>query len=139
MSGAAADNLVYRHQPDRKVPGVKIPGSMTFQELRRDKRTSTVKCLTRGTGRPALREAMFAISGVCDIARARGTRYFILLSESDLKKDGSTISVVGFSNNKNVDPQKYFGLKEPLELSDGEKRTFMAVKDFDLVFKGPQP
>ncbi|MDB6024410.1 MAG: hypothetical protein JWM68_633 [Verrucomicrobiales bacterium] len=48
--------------------------------------------------------------------------------------DGGWMYLVGYSRHKNVDPQKYFGLSEPL--SKDEEHEFTAAKDFDILFKG---
>lgn len=43
------------------------------------------------------------------------------------------MSLVGFSRDENINPQEFFGLKEPLP-QEG-KHQFFAVKHYELIFK----
>ena len=75
---------------------------------------------------------MFIVRGLYDIARERKTDYFINLKEwKDV--DGGWMYLVGFSNDKNIDPAKYFGLPDPLPKLG--KHQFLSVKDLDLIFQ----
>jgi len=78
---------------------------------------------------------MFVMRGFYDIATARKSRFFIKLKDGKAD-DGSRIYLVGFSNDKNVNPTEYFGLSEPLPKSSGHE--FMAVQDFGRIYEGKQ-
>jgi len=123
---------LYRREVNQKNPRGKDL-VMTFEELRRDEKTSTVKVTFKsGASVPSI---MFIVRGFYDIARARGARYFIKLKEWE-DPSGGWMYLAGFSRDKNVEPQTYFGLTEPFPNDD--EHGFMAVKDYDLVFKGQQ-
>lgn len=103
---------------------------MTFEELRRDEKTSTVKVTFRsGASVPSI---MFIVRGFYDIANARHALYFANLKEWKAE-DGGWMYLAGFSNDKTVDPYQYFGL--PVSLPKLDAHNFMAVKDCDLLFK----
>jgi hypothetical protein len=101
---------------------------MTFEELTRDEKTSTVK-VTRSSG-TSVPSAMFVLRGCYDIALARNAPYFINLKEWEAE-DGSWMYLVGFSNDSSVDVARHFKLSEPL----AKTNRFLAVKDYDLIFK----
>lgn len=125
----AADEL-HRREVNQKNPGGKDL-IMTFEETKREGDISTVKVtMTSGA---SVASAMFVMRGVYDIAKIRKMDYLIKLSEKE-EDDGSWTHNFGFSNDSKVDPQKHFKLKDPLPDDDGFK--FVAVKDFDLIFKG---
>ncbi len=130
LSGVAkAEEPLLRREVNEKNPGGKDL-VMTFQEMRRDEKTSTVKTTMKsGASVPS---SMFIVRGFYDIANARGATYFIKLKDWE-EPDGAWMYLVGFSRDKGIDPAKYFGLTEPLPKSD--EQQFMAVKDFDLIFK----
>jgi hypothetical protein len=126
---AEAEEALLHREVNEKNPGGKDL-VMTFQEMRRDEKTSTVKTTMKsGASVPS---SMFIVRGFYDIAKARGATHFIKLKEWK-DSDGASMYLVGFSRDKGVDPKKYFGLAEPLPKSD--ELQFMAVKDFDLIFK----
>lgn len=121
---------LYRNEVNQKNPEGKDL-VMTFQELRRDEKTSIVKVkFESGASVPSI---MFIVRGFYDIAQARGVRYFINLKEWK-DADGGRMYLAGFSQSKYVDPKKYFGLSESFPKDD--EHEFMAVKDYDLIFKG---
>lgn len=106
---------------------------MTFQELSRDEKTSTAKVTFKsGASVPSI---MFVVRGFYDIAKARDAGYFIKLKEWK-DADGGWMYLVGFSSDRNIDPQRYFGLAEALP--KGDEDNFMVVKDYDLIFKQQQ-
>jgi hypothetical protein len=122
---------LHRREVNQNNPGGKDL-VMTFEELQRDEKTSTVK-VTHGSG-ASVPSIMFVVRGMYDIAQARGASHFILLKEWE-DADGGWMYLAGFSRDENVDLQKYFGLSEPLP---NDKQEFMAVKDYDLIFKARQ-
>ena len=126
MQGADA---LYHREINQKNPGGKDL-VMSFQELRRGDKTSEVK-VTFVSG-ATVASCLFILRGFYDIARARSVPYFIKLKEWK-DKDGGWMYLVGYSQAKEVDPEKYFALPEPLSKTDEHK--FLAVRDFDLTFK----
>jgi hypothetical protein len=107
--------------------------TMTFEELSRDEKTSTVKVTFKsGASVPSI---MFIVRGCYDIANARHALYFANLKEWKAD-DGGWMYLVGFSSDKTVDPYQYFGL--PASLPKTAVHDFMAVKDYDKVFKDQQ-
>jgi hypothetical protein len=125
----AAENL-HRREVNQKNPGGKDL-VMTFEETKREGDISTVKItMTSGASVPS---AMFILRGVYDIAKIRNMAFLIKLSEKE-EDDGSWTYRFGFANDSKANPQKHFNLTEPLP--DDEGYTFMAVKDFDMIFKG---
>lgn len=127
----AAEPLHHR-EVTQKNPGGKDL-IITLTEVRREDKTSTVKVSFKSGASVA--SSMFVARGLYDIANLRKMAYFVKLSEWEAK-DGSWMYVVGFSNDKTVDPSKFFQLDEKLPKSD--KLEFMSVEEFDLIFKGKQ-
>jgi len=125
MSAAGA---LYRADVDQRNPGGKDL-VMAFEEVARGARTSQVRVVyTSGASVPA---SMFIMHGICAIARARGSAWFIKLREWR-GADGAWMMLVGFADDPAVDPQAYFGLAEKLPAS-GE-HAFMSVARFDALF-----
>lgn len=129
---APAADALHRREINQKNPGGKDL-VMTFQELRRDEKISTAK-VTFGSG-ASVASVMFIVQGFYDIARSRGATHFIKLKEWK-DADGKWMYLIGFTRDKNVNPEQYFSLREPLP-KDNEHR-FMAVEDYDRFFKGRQ-
>ena len=120
----AADNL-HRRQVKQVNPGGKDL-VMSFEEVRRDEKTSLAKVtFVSGASGPA---SMFVVRGFYDIAKARGATHFIKLKEWR-GPDDSWMYLVGFSNTEDIVPKEYFKLAESVE------PKFMAVSDFDPLFK----
>jgi hypothetical protein len=124
-----ANAQLHRREVNQKNPGGKDL-IMTFEELSRDEKTSTAT-VKRVSG-ASVPSAMFVLRGAYDIARARGAAYFINLKEWEAE-DGARMYLVGFAPDKNVNPQEYFGLKEPL--ADDPTHQFFAVKVYERIFK----
>ena len=103
---------------------------MTFEELRRDEKTSTATVKSVGGG--SVGSAMFVMRGAFDIAKARGAAWFVNLKEWE-GENGARMYLIGFSQEKIVNPQEYFGLKEPL--ADDPKHRFFAVSAYERIFK----
>jgi hypothetical protein len=124
-SPSEAADALHRRDVKQINPGGKDL-IMSFQEIRRDEKTSLAKVtFVSGASVPA---SMFIVRGFYDIARARGATHFIKLKEWQAK-DGSWMYLVGFSNTNDIVPKEYFKLDESVE------PEFMAVADFDLLFK----
>lgn len=75
---------------------------------------------------------MFVVRGAFDIAKARGAAYFVKLKEWE-GENGAWMSLIGFAPGKDVNPQEYFGLKEPL--ADDPKHRFFPVGIYERIFK----
>jgi hypothetical protein len=103
---------------------------MTFEELRRDEKTSTATVKTVGGG--SVDSAMFVTRGAYDIAKARGAAWFINLKEWEAE-GGARMYLIGFSQDKDINAKEYFGLKEPLP--DDPKHRFSPVSAYERIFK----
>ena len=122
--GEPADTL-HRREVKQVNPGGKDL-RMSFEEVRREDKTSLAKVtFVSGASVPA---SMFIVRGFYDIAKARGATHFIKLKEWR-GQDDSWMYLVGFSNSKDIVPKEYFKLAESVEAN------FMAVSDFDPLFK----
>ena len=106
---------------------------MTIDELRRDDRTSTLR--TKYVSGAALPASMISMQAVYDIGRARNARYFIIL-RAWTNASGDAMSLVGFTRDKNINPQKYFSLEKPLPKDD--EHDLVELKQFDWAFKDRQ-
>ena len=123
----AADTLHHR-EVNEKHPGGKDL-IMKFEELHRDAKTSVAKVtFVSGASVPS---SMFIVRGFYDIARIRGTNYFVKLKEWH-DKDGGWMYLVGFSNDDKIPINEYFNLNMSVAQSSGLQ--FMSVKDYDLIF-----
>ena len=123
--GEPAD-ILHRREVKQVSPGGKDL-RMYFEEVRRDDKISLAKVtFVSGASVPA---SMFIVRGFYDIAKARGATHFIKLREWKAEDD-TWMYLVGFSNSKDIVPKEYFKLAEPVEAN------FMAVSDFDPLFKG---
>ena len=67
------------------------------------------------------------------IAKLRNYKYFVLLDEYELE-DSSYMAIVGFTNRKNVDIKKEFGLNYSDKYEDGEKRIIAPIRGLEFVF-----
>jgi serine/threonine protein kinase len=122
-------NQLVRREVKQANPGGKDL-VMTFEELRRDAKTSTAT--VRHVSGAAAPSAMFIARGAYDIARARGAAYFVNLKEWDAE-DGTWMYLIGFAADKNVDPKTYFDLKEPLPAD--KRLLFLPVSLYERIFK----
>ena len=127
-SQVAVVTLVRREVKDKTPDGRDV--AMTFEELRRDAKTSTATVKSVGGGSVA--SAMFIARGAYDIAKARGAAYFINLKEWEAE-GGTRMYLIGFAADKNVDPKTYFDLKEPLP--EDKRLLFIPVALYDRMFK----
>lgn len=104
---------------------------MIFEELQRDEKTSTA--MVKSVGGGSVDAAMLVTRGAYDIAKARGASYFINLKEWD-GENSARMYLIGFAPDKDINPQEYFGLKEPL--ADDAKHRFFHVGILDRIFEG---
>ncbi|PAW73941.1 MAG: hypothetical protein B9S33_22285, partial [Pedosphaera sp. Tous-C6FEB] len=124
----AAVTLIRREVKEKTPDGRDV--AMTFEELRRDAKTSVATVKSVGGG--SVGSAMFVVRGAYDIAKARGAAYFINLKEWNAE-DGKRMYLIGFAPDKNVDPKTYFDLKEPLP--EDKRLLFLSVAAYDRIFK----
>lgn len=97
---------------------------MKAMELERNAKTSKIKVVYEKGG--SVGSSMFVAMAFCEIAKARGFRYFVNLKEWD-GEDGSWMCTCGFTNKKRADIKKEFG-SEFSDLDDaGKKREVMSV------------
>ena len=123
-----ATPLVRREVKEKARDGRDIV--MIFEELQRDEKTSTVRIKSVGGG--SVGSAMFEVRGNYDIAKARGAACFINLKGWE-GEDGAWMYHIGFAPNKNVDPETYFNLKEPLPAD--KRHQFLTVEDYEHLVK----
>ena len=129
LPAGAAGPLV-RNEVNQRNPGGKDL-VMTFQEVRRDEKTSLAKVAYRsGASVPS---SMFVVRGFYDVAKARGYKYFINLKEWDAP-DGDRMYLIGLSNDKSVSISEYFGFTEPPSVPD--RHQFLSVDEFSRLFEG---
>ena len=100
------------------------PAAVTYriEEMSRDERTSLVKV----TSTAALPEAIVT-RAFFEIARARGTPYFIRLKMVNAV-EGTQWYVVGFAATREIVATEYFGFGDPLPA--GIETQFVAVEDY---------
>ena len=125
-NNVAAGDVLLKREVNQKNPGGKDL-VISIEEMRRDERVSLVKVtFVSGASVPS---SMFIVRCFYDIARVRGATHFLKLKEWQTK-EGSRMLLVGFSKSNSVNPKEYFNLSESTD------QKFMAVSDFDPLFKG---
>ncbi len=100
------------------------PLKMRLEEIERAPKYSIVQ-VTRSGG-ASVPSIMFVVHGMWEIARARGTAYFINLKEWTAD-DGKWLYKVGFADTDHLDVKEYFG-ESPSE------PKFLSVKDYAEIF-----
>ncbi|HUP79058.1 MAG TPA: hypothetical protein VM260_10935 [Pirellula sp.] len=123
----AADTL-FKREVNQSEPGEKTL-RMSFEELRRDEKVSLIK-VTYGSG-ASVPIVMFLSRCYYDLAHARNAQYYVILMEWNAD-DNTTIAVVGFTDDSNVDVKTYF------DESGRANKKLERVSDSDLLFK-PKP
>ncbi len=78
---------------------------------------------------------MFIMRACFEIAKARGTEYFIVLDGGD-DHQGGTLMIVGFTNTKDADLKQEFGNQYSYENESGRKRGYMSVSQLKMVYEG---
>ncbi|MFZ6647229.1 hypothetical protein ACO0LO_16005 [Undibacterium sp. TJN25] len=106
------------------------PLDLRVEEVSRDAKTSTVEI--RFVSGASVPSSMFIMHAIYDIARARGDRYFVKLSEH-VGDAGKRTMLIGFSREKVVDVGSYYDTAHIQNL-DG-KLEQLDTDMFDLVFK----
>ena len=103
------------------------PLNMKFKEISREEKYSIVEVkYISGASVPS---TMFIVKGMYEIAKLRGSNYFINLKEWK-NENGDWMYKVGFTNNDNIDLSSYFGE----DLKNKEKLKFLSVSDYKLIW-----
>jgi hypothetical protein len=82
--------------------------------------------------------AMFNARALYDIAKARDAEYCVTLKEWK-EPDGTWIMLVGFTNTKDADIQEEFGKQFSYYDDSGQKRGYLKVSDYDMLFADQEP
>ncbi len=77
--------------------------------------------------------SMFVCFTFYKIAKARNSKYFVILKEC-IDEKGKWVYVVGFTNKKNVDIKKEFGEEYDFYDEEGEKKELIKASFFDNIF-----
>ena len=101
------------------------PLKMRFEEIERAPHYSIIR-VTHESG-ASVPSIMFVTRGMWEIARIRGTPFFITLKEW-LDEDDRWMYKVGFAPNDKVDIASYFKEPAPAELK------YSSVKEFEPIF-----
>lgn len=107
---------------------------MKIVELERNAKTSKLRLTYKKLG-SAVGSSMFIMRGFYEVAKARGTEYFVNLKEWS-EEQGSRIFIAGFTNNKDADIKKEFGEEFSSESDHGQKRLLLSTSQFKMVFEG---
>lgn len=107
---------------------------MKIEELERNANTSKLKLTYKKMG-SSVGSSMFIIRGFYEVAKARGTEYFINLKEWD-DVDGGRVYIGGFTNTKDAEIQKEFGSEYALTNDYGQARGYMSVSECRILFEG---
>jgi hypothetical protein len=106
---------------------------MRIVELERNANTSKLKLTYKKMG-SSVGSSMFIMRGFYEVAKARGTEYFINLKEWDAP-DGGYFYIGGFTNTKDADIHKEFGNEYSLTNDYGQARGYMSVSQCRMLFE----
>jgi hypothetical protein len=109
---------------------------ITVNELQRTGNASTVK-VDRKKGF-SVGSVMFVSKALYRIAKARGAGYFVNLKEWQ-EADGTRTMLVGFTSTKDADIKKEFGEQFSDTDEGGQKRCYIKVSDYDMLFAEEEP
>ena len=104
---------------------------MKAVELERSAKTSKIKVVHEKGG--SVGSSMFVVMAFCEIAKARGCKYFVNLKEWR-GEDGAWMYVGGFTNRKRADIKKEFGPEFSDRDDAGDRKMLLSLADFDLLF-----
>jgi hypothetical protein len=107
--------------------------SMRFDEIERNEKTSLIRHTYQELG-TAVASSMFFMRAFYEIAKARGAEYFIILKEWK-DPQGRQMFMAGFTNTKDADLKKEFGDQYSYEDEYGQKRIFIGVSQFKIIFE----
>ena len=103
---------------------------MRMVELERNAKTSKLR-LTYKKRSSAVGSSMFMMWGLYEVAKARGTEYFICLDGSS-DRQNETVFIAGFTNTKDADIQEIFGELYSHTEIDGQKRKYWSVSEWEF-------
>jgi len=103
-----------------------IQRNMIALELERMQAVSKVKIIGGAAG-----DTLFDVRTFCQIAKARGCRYYVVLSAEECG-DFSWTYYIGFTNTQTPDIIKEFGAAYSELDESGKKRTVVKVADYDV-------
>src|ERR1017187_7175490 len=101
-------------------------------ELERNPKTSKIRVTITQRG-SSVGGSMFIMRACSEIAKARGTEYFIVLGGED-NHQGGTLMIVGFTNAKDADLKQEFGDRYSYENESGQKRGYMSVSQLKMIY-----
>ena len=107
--------------------------TMKIVELERNANTSKFK-LTYGQMGSSVGSSMFILRAFYEVAKARGTEYFTILSEWD-DADGGRLYIGGFTNKKDADIHDEFGKQFALTNEYEQARRFLSVSMYNIIFE----
>lgn len=105
---------------------------MKIVELERNANTSKLRLTYKKRG-SSVGSSLFIVRGFYEVAKARGTEYFVNLKEWD-DQDGGRIYIAGFTNAKDADLKQEFGQEYDYENDSGQKRGYMSIAQFGILF-----
>ena len=105
---------------------------MRIEEIERNGNTSKLRLTYEMMG-SSVGSSMFIMRGFYEVAKSRGTEYFINLKEWDDPNDGYCY-IAGFTNTKDADIKKEFGAEYELENKYGQDRGYMSVSDCNMIW-----
>ena len=108
---------------------------MRMVELERNANTSTLRLTYKEMG-SSVWSSIFIMSAFCEVAKARGTEYFINLKEWD-DPQGGRLYIGGFTNTKDADIKKEFGDEFDATNEYDQARDYMSVTECGMFFDGP--
>jgi hypothetical protein len=106
---------------------------MKIVEVERNANTSKLKLTYQKLG-SSVGSSMFICRGFYEVAKARGAEYFINLKEWD-DPNGGRVFIAGVTNTKDADLKKEFGEEFDYETEHHQKRGYMSVSQFKMVFE----
>jgi len=127
----AATNSASLVQVDTKDHGY-TNMAIRVVELERDTKISKIRVTITQRG-SSVGGSMFIMRACSEIAKARGTEYFIVLGGED-DHQGGTLMIVGFTNTKDADLKQEFGDRYSYENESGQKRGYMSVSQLKMIY-----
>jgi hypothetical protein len=105
---------------------------MRIEEIERNENTSKLRLTYEKMG-SSVGSSMFIMRGFYEVAKSRGTEYFINLKEWD-DPNGGHCYIAGFTNTKDADIKKEFGAEYELVNKYGQDIGYMSVSDCNMIW-----
>ena len=105
---------------------------MRIEEIERNANTSKLRLTYKKMG-SSVGSSMFIMRGFYEVAKRRGTEYFINLKEWD-DPNGGHLYIGGFTNTKDADIKVEFGGEYTLTNDYGQDRGYMSVSDCNMLW-----